>query len=186
MNARLPLARAALAALLLAVPCTSPAQTATAPALKAAFLYNFAKFTEWPVEALPAKAPLVICVEADWRVRQALQETAAGRRANDHEVHVRGTDRHEPLRGCHVVYADNLDAARAAQLLDRTRGASTFVVSDFSGFAALGGTANLFIEEGRMRFAINLEAAQRARLRLSSRLLGLARIVREGSHGAPK
>jgi hypothetical protein len=87
------------------------------------------------------------------------------------------------LRGCHVLYIADTDPARITATLDELRNAPILTVGDGDQFARGGGMIGLFIEDGRMRFAINTDAAQRAGLRFSSRLLSLARIVKEGRHG---
>jgi hypothetical protein len=155
------------------------AQTATAPELKAAFLYNFAKFTEWPPDVLPPGTPLVLCVASDSHVHEALEAITRGRDVEGHPVVVRKVDAREEFQSCHLLYVDDLNTKRAGQLVERLKGAPVLSVSDFQRFAQLGGSAHLFVEDGRMRFAVNLEATQRTKLRLSSRLLSLAQIVKD-------
>lgn len=170
----------ALAVLLaLSTGAGARAQTASAPALTAAFLYNFALFTEWPADALPAKAPLVLCVADQPKVARALKEATKGRDVGGHAFSVRTIELNGPVLECHLLYADRLDARGAAALLAKIKGAPILSVSDFSSFAQLGGIAHLFLEGGRMRFAVNLDAANRTKLRLSSRLLSLAVIVKD-------
>jgi hypothetical protein len=159
-------------------------QGSRATAVTAAFLYNFAKFTEWPREALPDGAPLVLCVMQDAPLAAALREETSGRTVEGHPLVVRQTDGKGPLRSCHILYAANLDAARAAALLQNVQPAPVLVVSDFEDFSRLGGTAHLFVEDDRMRFAINVDAAARAGLRISSRLLSLAVIVKDGPNAS--
>jgi hypothetical protein len=172
-----------LATLLLALMGISTvrtsAQTASAPALKAAFLYNFTKFTEWPPEALPSRAPLVLCIVEDENVAGALEEATAGRNVDGHPLLVRRIEVEGPIRSCHLLYATGLDSKKRCRLIESLRAVPVLAVSDFPGFASQGGTANLFFEDGRMRFAVNLEATTRSKLRLSSRLLTLAKIVKE-------
>jgi hypothetical protein len=90
----------------------------------------------------------------------------------------------DAFRACHVLYLAGLDAKRAQPILDELKGAPVLTVGDREQFAQSGGVAGLFVEQGRMRFAINLEAAQRCRLRISSRLLSLAKIVKD-DHAHP-
>jgi hypothetical protein len=168
-----------VALLIALLPAAAGAQSASEPTLKAAFLYNFAKLTEWPSDALPVNAPLQLCIAGDWRVAKALEETSKNRDVDGHPLLVRKMDLQGPIQSCHVLYADDLDAKRTAQLLDRLKGIPVLTVSDFDSFAQLGGAANLLIEDGRMRFAVNADAAQRNKLRLSSRLLSLAKMVKD-------
>ena len=78
-----------------------------------------------------------------------------------------------------MLYLTGLDPKRAQQIVDELQSAPVLTVSDGEVFARTGGIAGLFVEQGKMRFAINVEAAQHARLRISSRLLSLAKIVRD-------
>jgi hypothetical protein len=77
-----------------------------------------------------------------------------------------------------------LDRPRLTLLVGRLKGAPLFTVSDFDGFASLGGVAELFIENGKVRFAINPAAALRARLQISSRVLALAKLVKDDADAA--
>jgi uncharacterized protein DUF4154 len=159
------------------------AQTASPSALKAAFLFNFAKFAEWP--ALPADAPVRVCVAGDELVAGALADAARGHAIAAHAFEAVALPPEAPARGCQVLFVGSSDAKRAAALLsDATAASSVLTVSDAARFAQNGGMVELFVEDGRMKFAINVDAVQRSRVRLSSRLLGLARIVRDqsGSH----
>lgn len=165
--------------LTVSAPVAAPAETASAPAIKAAYLYHFAKFAEWPAAALPAGSPIVMCVADDARVARALEDATTGRDAGGHSLVVRKVELDGPVRTCHVLYANGLDARRASDLVESLKGAPVLSVSDFGSFAQLGGVAHLFVEEGRMRFAVNVDATTRSKLRLSSRLLSLAVIVKD-------
>jgi hypothetical protein len=171
---------AALALTLVAVG-SARAQPAPEPALKAAFVYTFAKFVEWPVDALPAKAPLTMCI-GDRGVADALEQIVAGRSIEQHGLVVTRVTAATNLRSCQILYLGDLDARRSADLVAALQGASALTISDFDGFTALGGVIHFFADHGSMRFAINLESAQRARLHVSSRLLGLASIVKDARH----
>jgi hypothetical protein len=160
-------------------PVAAPAETASEPAIKAAYLYHFAKFAEWPAAALPPGAPIVMCVTDDTRVAKALEDATTGRDAGGHALVVRKVELDGPVRTCHVLYANGLDNRRAGELIETLRGAPVLSVSDFDTFAQLGGIAHLFVEQGRMRFAVNVDATTRNKLRLSSRLLSLAVIVKD-------
>jgi hypothetical protein len=177
----------ALAVLLIAgAPAAAPAQTASPHNLKAGFLYNFAKFTEWPAEALPTGAPLVLCVADAAKVVKALEEATTGRDIEGHAVVVRTIELDGPVRTCHLLYADGLDAKRGARLIENLKGAPVLALSDFATFASMGGAANLFVEDGHMRFAVNLDAVLRNKLRLSSKLLTLAKIVKDDHNASPR
>jgi hypothetical protein len=89
------------------------------------------------------------------------------------------------LRACHLLYVGDTNSARTAAILDELQGAPVLTVSDGAEFIRNGGIIGLIVEEGRMRFVINPATAQRAGLRLSSRLLQLAKISREHRHDKP-
>jgi hypothetical protein len=162
------------------MPHSSFAQTsATASMLKAAFLYNFAKFTDWPEDALAPGQRLVLCVLGDAAVSDALEQTIKGRSAEGHELIVQAVKAGGAFRSCHLLYTAGLDAKRSAQLVDELKGTTVFTVGDADSFCESGGIAQLVLEHDRMRFAINVMAAERARLHLSSKLLSLATIVKE-------
>jgi len=85
----------------------------------------------------------------------------------------------ESVKACHVLYVSGLDQRRAVELIDRLAGAPVLTASDCDNFAELGGVAHFFVDNGKMRFAVNLQSAQRARLSVSSKLLGLAVLVKD-------
>lgn len=174
----------ALAAIMLVVRAGLDAQAVTQPALRAAFLYNFAKFTEWPPDNYAA-GPLTLCVLDDSAVEGALSELVGNSTINGRTVIISRNASGSRLRACHVLYVGEANAARAAEILDELLGAPVLTVSTGDDFIRLGGIVGLFVEEGRMRFAINADAAQRAGVRLSSRLLQLARIFKDDHHDKP-
>ena len=155
------------------------AQTVAAPALKAAFLFNFAKFAEWPAEAVASGSPLTLCVLGDEEVGGALAEIVRSRPSDNASMSVRRMTDERSVRACHLLYRSHVDLTRAMSVLETIKGLPVLTVSDLGGFAESGGVAAFFEEDGKMRFAINTRASERVRLRISSRLLSLARIVRE-------
>lgn len=169
----------ALAALLVAAFATAAGQGTSVvsdDALKAAFLYNFAKFTEWP--AMPAGAPIVACIVGDDRIAAALVETVRGQNIGGHALEVRRVQDGAAWQACQLLFISTSETRRSAAGLVFIKTLPVLTVSDDRGFAAVDGIIELYVEDGRMRFAINVDAAERSGLRLSSRLLGLARIVR--------
>lgn len=158
-------------------PAADP--SVAAPALKAAFLYNFAKLAEWPAEALAPGAALRLCVAGDAAVADALAETGRDRTIEGHDLVVARVQPDSGARGCHLLYLAGLDSRRARVAADSLKGAPVLTVSDIGQFTKQGGIVELFLDGGKMRFAINVDAAQRAGLHFSSRLLSLARIVKD-------
>jgi hypothetical protein len=170
-------ASAAFVFVLLANAPAAQEPTAVEPHVKAAFLYNFLKFIEWPSEALAA-GPLTVCVAGSQAVAESLRAATTRRQAQDHDiVVVQASD--APLKSCHLVYVAHADEDAARHWLSVLNGSTAFTVSDCPRFARLGGVANFFVDDGRLRFAVNVDAARRASLRISSRMLALATIVKD-------
>jgi YfiR/HmsC-like len=151
-------------------------------AIKAAFLFNFAKFTEWPT--LATDAALMLCVVGDLRVAGALADTVRNQRIGSHAVEARTLGGDAPARSCHVLFLSMSEAHRSAAILDGLGTLPILTVSDAKDFARSRGVVEIFVENGRMRFCINTDAADRAGLHLSSRLLGLAKVIRD-EHAHP-
>ena len=151
------------------------AQDVTAPALKASYIYNFAKFTEWPAGLPPAAEPFVMCVLGDVAVGDALEDAVQGRSLAGHSLTVARVTAAGLGRVCHVLYVSGVTASQASQLVASLRDVPVLTISDVERFTELGGIAQLFFEYGRLRFTIQREAATRARLQISSRLLALAK-----------
>lgn len=160
-----------------AVPSLCRAQPMAASTLKAAFMLNFAKFTEWP--ALPSGTPIGLCIVGDAGVAAALVEMVRGQHIGGHALEV-SRPRETTWRVCHLLFIADAEIRRSAGGLDGIKTLPVLTVSDGKGFLQAGGIIELYIEDGRMRFAINVDAAERSELRLSSRLLGLAKVIRNG------
>src|SRR5262249_50592800 len=136
-----------LSAVLLPLVCAPlAAQTATASALKAAFLYYFVKFTQWPVDALRPGERLSLCVVGDQAVAAALEKTVETGGIDGHQLTVEVVGPDGPFRACHLLYVSNLDGKRTGQLLSVVRNATAFTVSDAERFAEMGGVAQLIQE----------------------------------------
>ena len=157
------------------------AQVATAPELKAAFLLNFVKFTAWPVSGAPDGADLTICVIGDGRVVVALDQVTRGQRIDGRGIVVVALGDKDDVRRCHLLYASGLRADQEQSLIDATRGKPILTASDSHTYMKRGGVAAFHIAGGRMKFSVNPSAAERAQLRISSKLLSLAVIVKDGS-----
>jgi hypothetical protein len=157
----------------------APAQDVTEGALKGAFLYNFASFTEWPAEVLPPGSPIQACIVGDRAVAAALERTARGRHLAGRPLVVK-TPSESTLQGCHLVYVAATSARSSASgAIISVAGSPVLTISDVDEFARSGGIAQFFVDRGKMRFRINLESAKRAQLQLSARLLSLAELVHD-------
>ena len=157
-------------------------KTATEYQVKAAFLYNFAKFVEWPPSAFSdAKQPLDICVYGHDPFGTALEDALLGKTIGERRVGLGRATQFQDLAGCHVVFVSALARESAADLANRLKGRAVLLVGESDGFAASGGTIQFTIEDNRVHFVINPDAADRAGLKISSKLLALAKIVRDSN-----
>lgn len=143
--------------------------------VKAAFLYNFVKFVEWPAAALPQNSPVRLCVLGQDPFGSDLESTVAGRVLNGRPLLIRRSERLEDLGACHVLFISSSERAGLATVLAALKEASVLTVGETDGFATQGGMIRLTLEENKVRFEINVQAAERARLRISSQLLRLAK-----------
>ena len=145
--------------------------------LKAAFLYNFARFAVWPVDVVPSGGPLKFCILGDWFVARSLEKAVQGKTIDGHSLIVSRLTDDVALRSCQILYAGRVDQARALELLGAVEGAPVLTVSDLDTFAQIGGTATFYIDDNRMRFAVNMDSARRSKVQLSAQLLRLAKLV---------
>jgi len=159
----------------LALPVLAVAQDVTEPALKAAFIYNFAIFTTWPAGTVPPAGPLVMCVVGDAAVGDALEQMVKGRVIAGRTITVSMLPVAGPRRVCHAEYVSGVTAGQLAQIVASVRDAPVLTISDLNGFNSAGGIVQLFFENSRLRFSVQLESARRADLQISSKLLLLSK-----------
>jgi len=146
--------------------------------VKAALLFNFAKFAEWP--ALPSGGPIVVCIVGDDGIAAALVATVRGQQISGHAIEVRRFQESAMWRVCQLLFIADAETRPSAGGLDGIRMLPVLTVSDARGFSQGGGITALYVEGERVRFAINVDALGRSGLHLSSRVLGLAKVVRDG------
>lgn len=150
--------------------------------VKAAFLINFARLVTWPGHAAPAQGtPLVIGVHASPSVTGSLSTALADAKIPGHSVRVRPVGALEEIDDCHILFVADDDPESARGWVVAARGRGTLTVGESAGFARDGGMINFFTEEQKIRFEINPKAANREGLKISSRLLRLARLVSDAS-----
>lgn len=172
------------AGFLLSAPnAISQNQEAAEYAVKLGFLYNFTKFVEWPPDSFRGPgAPLVICIAGRDPFSQILETELRTRKVADHPVEVRTLAPNDKLSVCHIVFVPITEKDQADRIVRGLKGSSTLTVGETEGFAVLGGIINLTVEDNKVHFEINRLAANRAGLRIGSRLLSIAKIVKEQDH----
>jgi hypothetical protein len=158
-------------------------ETASEYELKAAMLFNLTRFVEWPSAAYSdSQAPTVLCILGRDPFGASLTSLTAERAVNGRAVVIRHAAKNRELQACHVLYISSSERKDLVQIIKTLKGANVLTVGEMTQFAARGGMIQFSLEEKQVRFAINLDAAARADLKISSRLLVLARIVK--SEGA--
>jgi hypothetical protein len=173
---RLVMAAAAAALTLTLASATALAASLDEYAVKSAFLLNFARLVEWPAARQPAAGrPFVVAVAGGADVEKALAAGLAGKSVGDNPVIVRRIQSADEVPGTHILYVAG-DAPSG--LLDAARRYSVLSVGESKRFAESGGVVNFFTQDQKLRFEINPTAASGAGLKISSRLLGLAVIVK--------
>jgi len=184
MRRSIYIAAVALVATLASVPVAHRVQAAQANLeyeVKAAFLYNFAKFVEWPSTAFATpEAPLVFCIIGANPFEGRLERVVNDRTANGRRIVVRDDVATGQTGGCHLVFVPESEEGSMARLLHPVNAAPEapmLTVGEAEGFTEAGGMIELVVDEGRVRFDINAGMAERRGLKLSSQLLKLARHV---------
>ncbi len=154
------------------------AQSATEYEVKAAFLFNFAKFVVWPSDSFATDdASLQICVLGQDPFGHDFERAIGNKTVGGHRlqlVHLAGL---RQGNACQIIFVAASEGPHLKEILRSLRGASVLTVGDSAGFARMGGIINFVLDDSRVRFEINLQAAERAHLRLSAHLLTVATLI---------
>ena len=155
------------------------AQSVEESRVKAAYLYNFAKFVEWPSGAFRnPDDPAVICVVGDERTSDVLEPAVSGKKANGRPVEARRPHSSAEFKSCHVLFIGFSDKERIAQSLQGLQRSSILTVGQSDQFIPLGGMINLALNHATIELEIDPEASNAVGLKISSRLLVVARLVK--------
>ncbi len=142
--------------------------------VKASYLYNFAKYVEWPSSAFPREnTPLIICIVGNSPINEVI-ETLSGKTVRNRKLVVRHFSRIEDLSECQLLFINASVKSPPTQILSVAASRSILTVSDSRGFAASGGIIEFTQVGGKIRFIINNKAALSSSLQISSHLLRLA------------
>jgi hypothetical protein len=154
------------------------APTAGEYQVKAAFLFNFAKFVEWPPSGFSdASAPLRICVFGQDPFGQELRNITNEKTVNGRKLQVDQVSDLQHARSCHILFIARSGTTSVTQIVEGLRGASVLTVGDSKGFAEQGGMINFVLENDRVQFEVNRKAAEHSGLKISSKLLSVAKLV---------
>jgi hypothetical protein len=143
--------------------------------LKAAFIYNFIQFTEWPSASFgDASSPVMLGVVADPGMADMLTKALQGKKANGRDIQVRKFNPGEKVDACHVLYVGYPERDRLGEFL--RAGGACLIIGDWGTFTSQGGIIRFLTEDNKLRFEINVAAAEQRNLKFSAKLLKLARI----------
>jgi hypothetical protein len=148
--------------------------------VKAAYLYNFGRFVEWPASVTTASnGPFTICVLGDDPFGQALDATLAGETRGNQKVAARRISSPKESVDCQILFISASESNRLNKIIDALDKTAVLTVSDIPQFSQHRGMIQLVMEGSRIRFEVNLTATQRVGLTLSSELLKVATAVRK-------
>ena len=168
----------ALLLLLLLGPKSFAAQPALEYDIKAAMVFNFAQFTEWPLEAFATtNAPFVIGILGADPFGRTLDDLVRNEHVHGHPMQVRRLRSLQESTHCHILFVSRSEERNWSRIRGYLDHAPVLTVSDMPDFASRGGMICLLMDQQKVRFRINTEAAGQADLKLSSKLLRLAEIL---------
>lgn len=149
--------------------------------VKAAFIYNLAKFTEWPDQSdlFHEDSTIVIGILGDDPFGFSIEKVIGGKTVRGRVIQVKRFQSIEEIQSCQVLFISRSEDSNLSHILPVLQSMSVLTVSDLSEFNRSGGMVRFFIEQNKIRLAINVEAVERAHLKISSKLLSLAKIVKE-------
>jgi hypothetical protein len=149
--------------------------------VKAALIYNLAKFVEWPAVALPeTSTDMALCIVGEDPFGPDLDHTIAGKSVHRKRLTISRLRTVQDVAGCHIVFIGMLARPDLVQTLDAAQDSHALTIGETDQFTNLGGMIFLTMEGNRVQFEVNMEAVERAKLRISSKALKLARAVKGG------
>jgi hypothetical protein len=158
----------------------SSAQTMSEYQVKAAYLYNFAKFVEWPARAFEnPTAPIRLCVLNYQSFESELNQMVEGKTVAGRPVAVVPVENGEQSHSCHILFVNSSQDRQVQHIIEVLRDTSVLTVGETIEFVEKGGIISFVLQDDRVRFQVNYKAANRAGLRISSRLLSVATRVIE-------
>jgi hypothetical protein len=164
--------------LLLLASTRAQSPTAGEYQVKAAFLYNFAKFVEWPPSSFSnASAPLQICIFGRDPFGDGLRALTADKTVNGRRFEIDTVVDLQHARTCHILFIASSVPIPVKQIVEALGGANVLTVGDTKGFAEQGGMISFVLENDRVQFEVNRKTAEQAGLKISSKLLSVAKLV---------
>jgi hypothetical protein len=146
--------------------------------VKAAFLFHFTRFVEWPEQSFPiTNSPFIIGILGENPFGNALSEIVSGEEVKGHPLVIQHYQSASEIKNCHILFI-NSDNPDVLSVINLTKEQNILTVSDIPDFPSKGGMIGFFIENNKVRLRINLDRARAANLNIDSKLLRLAQIVK--------
>ncbi len=165
-------------------PVVAGAQQVSEYQVKAAYLFHFLNFVDWPQRAFrDAAAPFEICAIGTDPFGSDLDNTVAGKQVRGRSVRVRRLAGTPPAKDCHILFIAASERARVSWILDAVAGRPLLTVSELPEFEEQGGMIRFVVEQESVRLRINPKAVQGAGLQASSKLLAIATLTRKPEGG---
>lgn len=172
------------AMLLMGSAAQAAAQDSSEYLIKAGFIYNFAKLVDWPAAAFSqSDSPIVIGILGTDPFGPIIDKVLAGKKVNDHGFVIKRIKSVADCKDCHILFVSSSEGSHIGDDIRLTRSMPVLTISEVPGFANRGGIINLTLEDSKVRFEVNVDAAKAADLNISSRLLALAKIVQPSNDG---
>ncbi len=147
--------------------------------VKAAFVFNFIQFVQWPAAMSQTSAPIRVCLYGENPFGQTLERTVQGEQVNGRSIEIEIVAVDAPLTQCHVLFVPQSQSDIEGVAVRAAARGPILTIGESQDFLKTGGMINLFVEQGRVRFDVNLAAVGARELSLSSRLLRVARSTSE-------
>jgi uncharacterized protein DUF4154 len=147
--------------------------------IKAAFIFNFTQFVEWPPQCFPAeKSPAIIGILGTDPFGKYLEETVSGESINNHPLLIKHFNTVDEITNCHVLFIGMTDKNKIKPIIEKLKGKNVLTISEANGFPKLGGMIRIYTKSDKINIQINLEATKGEDLVVSSKLLKIAEIVK--------
>jgi YfiR/HmsC-like len=168
-----------MASIMVSAMIIAQAQTPTEYQIKAAFIYNFAKFVEWPsLAGTDLNLPIVVGILGEDPFGQDIEGVINGKTSNGRRLVIKRFSNLQSLAPCHILFVSSSQRNNLRQVFAAVAGSDVLTVGESDRFAESGGVIHFTMIEGKVRLIINHAAAERAGLRISAKLLSLAHVIR--------
>ncbi|MDD4975689.1 MAG: YfiR family protein [Bacteriovorax sp.] len=145
--------------------------------IKATYLYNFAKFIDWP-EGKLEKDPIYLCIMGKESLKSSLERLAMGKSIKNRPLHVRQLDSIDEIKSCHILFIGAAASKNLPEILRKLRFEKVLCVGDTPDFIEQGGQIQFFVNENKVGFEVNLPAVKQAGLKIDARVLNIAKVRR--------